>query len=215
MREVAERFGRPLRPARRASRARRGRVALLGDPAACVSLLGPPEVPLERLVEWVAAWVERGGRSLGKPTHFEAHRWPLLTAALAAVRDVLGRGVAIPAHPLALTAERKLDERRQVGAHPLLLRRGRGRGRGRRAHHAVRDPRPERGPARARPRAWPWTSLRAGRAQRTGDAAGARWPASAARRRRRVAEAELARGLGYDVGLLSLAALREAEQRRS
>ena len=30
-----------------------------------------------------------------------------------ALRDLLGRGVAIPAHPLALTAERRLDERRQ------------------------------------------------------------------------------------------------------
>ena len=46
--------------------------ALLGDPALCASLLGPPEVPLARLLDWVAAWVERGGRSLGKPTHFEA-----------------------------------------------------------------------------------------------------------------------------------------------
>src|SRR5229473_2512476 len=32
----------------------------------------------------------------------------------AAITQILGRGVAIPAHPLALTAERKLDERRQV-----------------------------------------------------------------------------------------------------
>jgi nucleoside-diphosphate-sugar epimerase len=46
--------------------------ALLGDPSLCVSLLGPPEVKLPRLLDWVAAWVERGGRSLGKPTHFEA-----------------------------------------------------------------------------------------------------------------------------------------------
>ncbi len=46
--------------------------ALLGDPSRCVSLLGNPEVPLERLVDWVAGWVERSGRSLGKPTHFEA-----------------------------------------------------------------------------------------------------------------------------------------------
>mgnify|MGYP002261893211 CR=1 FL=1 len=27
--------------------------------------------PLARLLDWVAAWVERGGRSLGKPTHFQ------------------------------------------------------------------------------------------------------------------------------------------------
>jgi nucleoside-diphosphate-sugar epimerase len=46
--------------------------ALLGDPAQCVSLLGAPEVSLACLLDWVAAWVEQGGRSLGKPTHFEA-----------------------------------------------------------------------------------------------------------------------------------------------
>src|SRR5262249_6095493 len=46
--------------------------ALLGDPSRCVSLLGPPEVGLETLLGWVADWVSRGGRSLGKPTHFEA-----------------------------------------------------------------------------------------------------------------------------------------------
>jgi dihydrodipicolinate synthase/N-acetylneuraminate lyase len=32
----------------------------------------------------------------------------------ATVREILQRGVVIPAHPLALTAERKLDERRQA-----------------------------------------------------------------------------------------------------
>jgi hypothetical protein len=46
--------------------------ALLGDPSLCVSLLGPPEVPLARLLDWVAVWVGQGGRSLGKLTHFEA-----------------------------------------------------------------------------------------------------------------------------------------------
>jgi uncharacterized protein YbjT (DUF2867 family) len=46
--------------------------ALLGDPSLCISLLGPPQVPLARLLDWVMAWVERGGRSLDKPTHFEA-----------------------------------------------------------------------------------------------------------------------------------------------
>jgi nucleoside-diphosphate-sugar epimerase len=46
--------------------------ALLGDPSHCVSLLGAPEVSLAQLLDWVATWVEQGGRSLGKPTHFEA-----------------------------------------------------------------------------------------------------------------------------------------------
>jgi hypothetical protein len=71
VRAVAEAFGeRFRRPARFAGEPGGG--ALLGDPSLCVSLLGPPEVPLARLVDWVAAWVERGGRSLGKPTRFEA-----------------------------------------------------------------------------------------------------------------------------------------------
>jgi nucleoside-diphosphate-sugar epimerase len=70
VREVAKAFGRRFdKPVRFTGRPG---PALLGDPSLCVSLLGPPEVPLARLVGWVAAWVERGGRSLGKPTHFEA-----------------------------------------------------------------------------------------------------------------------------------------------
>jgi uncharacterized protein YbjT (DUF2867 family) len=61
-----QRFGRPVRFTGTPG------LALLGDPAQCVSLLGPPEVSLSRLLDWVAAWVQQGGRSLGKPTHFEA-----------------------------------------------------------------------------------------------------------------------------------------------
>jgi nucleoside-diphosphate-sugar epimerase len=49
-----------------------GSQALLGDPRLCRSLLGPPEVDRDRLLEWVADWVAGGGRSLDKPTHFEA-----------------------------------------------------------------------------------------------------------------------------------------------
>jgi len=48
-----------------------GRLALLGDAHECHRLLGPPEVPSDRLMAWVADWVTRGGRSLGKPTGFE------------------------------------------------------------------------------------------------------------------------------------------------
>ena len=38
---------------------------------AFVRLMGYPSVPLERMIEWVADWVARGGASLGKPTHYE------------------------------------------------------------------------------------------------------------------------------------------------
>jgi hypothetical protein len=71
VRRVGERFGEVFgRPAHFEGEERP--VALLGNPALCISRLGPPEVSLDRLVEWTAGWVARGGRSLGKPTHFEA-----------------------------------------------------------------------------------------------------------------------------------------------
>jgi nucleoside-diphosphate-sugar epimerase len=63
----AARFGRPA-----VFRGEEGPCALLGDPARCLSLLGPPAVTLDRLFAWTADWVAGGGRSLGKPTHFEA-----------------------------------------------------------------------------------------------------------------------------------------------
>jgi len=70
VREAAEAFGRRLgRPPRFAGDSG---PALLGDPSSCASLLGEPEVEIARLLDWVAAWVQQGGRSLGKPTHFEA-----------------------------------------------------------------------------------------------------------------------------------------------
>jgi nucleoside-diphosphate-sugar epimerase len=48
-----------------------GGSSLLGDARLCARLLGPPTVSTPQLMEWCAAWVERGGRSLGKPTKFE------------------------------------------------------------------------------------------------------------------------------------------------
>ena len=37
-----------------------------------IAKLGAPRIGTTRLMEWIAAWVMRGGRSLGKPTHFES-----------------------------------------------------------------------------------------------------------------------------------------------
>jgi hypothetical protein len=45
--------------------------ALLTNAARCHRLFGYPRVSLERMVEWVAEWVARGGPTLSKPTHFE------------------------------------------------------------------------------------------------------------------------------------------------
>jgi nucleoside-diphosphate-sugar epimerase len=46
--------------------------ALLSDARRGVELLGPLRVGADQLIEWVAGWVMRGGRSLDKPTHFES-----------------------------------------------------------------------------------------------------------------------------------------------
>ena len=70
IREAAERFGRRF--------GRRPQIvgheapdALLSDARRAASLLGPPSVPLDLLVDWVGEWVAGGGALLGKATHYE------------------------------------------------------------------------------------------------------------------------------------------------
>ncbi len=46
--------------------------SLLSDSSRARELFGSPRVPIDTMVEWTAAWIRHGGRSLGKPTHFEA-----------------------------------------------------------------------------------------------------------------------------------------------
>jgi hypothetical protein len=49
-----------------------GSSALLSNAERAEQFFGPPEVGIEEMVALVAEWMEQGGRSLGKPTHFEA-----------------------------------------------------------------------------------------------------------------------------------------------
>ena len=50
-----------------------GSVAYLNCAARMYSTMGYPRVPLATVLHWTADWVARGGRSLGKPTHFEVN----------------------------------------------------------------------------------------------------------------------------------------------
>jgi nucleoside-diphosphate-sugar epimerase len=45
--------------------------AFLGNARKAHALFGYPTVPLDRMTQWVAQWIQQGGRSLEKPTHFE------------------------------------------------------------------------------------------------------------------------------------------------
>ena len=64
--EFARRFGRaPVLAGTEAP------TAWLIDTTESQRLFGPPRVPIDAMIDWVADWVARGGASLGKPTHFE------------------------------------------------------------------------------------------------------------------------------------------------
>ena len=119
---------------------------------------------------------------------------------LVALRRALLDGMVIPAHPLALTAERRLDERRQTALTRYYCDAGAG-GIAVGVHttqFAIRDPRvqllrPVLDLAIETSRAW---CVR----RRVIMIAGVCGPTPQA-----VAEAELAVSLGYDAALLSLA----------
>jgi dihydrodipicolinate synthase/N-acetylneuraminate lyase len=123
------------------------------------------------------------------------------------LRAALRRGLVIPAHPLALTAERRLDERRQTALTRYYCDAGAG-GIAVGVHttqFAIRDPKVGLLDPVLR---LAMNAVRAHR-ERTGarlvTVAGVCGPTPQA-----VAEAELARSLGYDLGLLSLGALGAA-----
>lgn len=130
-----------------------------------------------------------------------------MTLTVTELRKLLQSGLVIPAHPLALTAERKLDERHQRALTRYYCDAGAG-GIAVGVHttqFAIRDP--QHGLFK------PVLSMAIEEA--------GRFEARAERRVLKIAgvcgdtnqaleEAALARGLGYDAGLLSLGALRHA-----
>ena len=70
VRETAQWFGTVFGRSPRLANSE-GAVALLSDSSRCRARLGEPSVPLSVLQHWVAHWVQAGGHSLNKPTHFE------------------------------------------------------------------------------------------------------------------------------------------------
>ena len=45
--------------------------ALLNNASHCQAAFGYPEVSVEQMIDWLAAWIRQGGSSWAKPTHFE------------------------------------------------------------------------------------------------------------------------------------------------
>lgn len=70
IRDLALRFGRAFGVEPRFTGAE-GDTALLSNASKCARLFGPPTVSLDEMVACVAHWVKIGGRTLGKPTHFD------------------------------------------------------------------------------------------------------------------------------------------------
>jgi hypothetical protein len=70
VRHLAERFG-ELLDRRPDIVGRENESALLSNSSRLFAELGEPATPLEQVVQWVAHWVKNGGRTFGKPTHFE------------------------------------------------------------------------------------------------------------------------------------------------
>jgi dihydrodipicolinate synthase/N-acetylneuraminate lyase len=127
---------------------------------------------------------------------------------VATLRERLFEGLAIPAHPLALDASRRLDRRRQRALARYYLDAGAG-GLAVGVHttqFAIREAGLfEEVLSIAAETARDWPRLAGASEQRPLLVAGACGPTTQA-----IAEARLARGLGYDAVLLSLAALKGA-----
>jgi len=128
--------------------------------------------------------------------------------ATQSVWDALRRGVAIPAHPLALDARRRLDERRQRALSRYYLAAGAG-GLAVGVHttqFAIRDPKVGL--------FQPVLELAAEEMDRADGARATpvlRIGGICGRTAQAVAEARLLADLGYHAGLLSLAAMRDAD----
>jgi nucleoside-diphosphate-sugar epimerase len=70
VRDVAEQFGRFLKRKPNFIETEAG-TSLLNNSGLAHRLFGRPRVPLERVIAWTADWLERGGATFNKATHFD------------------------------------------------------------------------------------------------------------------------------------------------
>ena len=70
VRETACRFGEVLNRSPRFT-GTEAETALLSNAGKMKEWLGPPPTSLEKMMSWTAEWVQRSGRTFGRPTHFE------------------------------------------------------------------------------------------------------------------------------------------------
>jgi nucleoside-diphosphate-sugar epimerase len=67
---LAERFGKAFGRAPIIT-GEEGKIAWLFDASRSYDLFGPPSVSIDEMIEATAMWVQKGGVTIGKPTHFE------------------------------------------------------------------------------------------------------------------------------------------------
>src|SRR4051812_47563269 len=160
-------------------------------------------------------WIRRGSwdssldgwRAGGRVwTSLRISRWPMVSSEQMdpAAARALAHGVAIPAHPLALTSGRKLDERRQVALTRYYCDAGAG-GVAVGVHttqFAIRDPRVGLYAPVLKLAAAAIADFERESGKQMVKVAGICGVTAQA-----VGEAAMARDAGYDIGLLSLAAL--------
>ena len=72
VREIATSFGKEFGVDPVFSPGSEGTTSLLNDSSRAQKLFGLPTVEAEELIRWTATWIQQGGTSLNKPTHFEA-----------------------------------------------------------------------------------------------------------------------------------------------
>lgn len=70
VRWIAKRFGELMGKEAKITGQENGK-GYLNNASKANSIFGNPSVPIGKIIEWIADWVQKGGQTSGKPTHFE------------------------------------------------------------------------------------------------------------------------------------------------